>query len=87
MAVSLQRAVTSVRWSANPSGSGGGNEMDMETGHGSKECVICMNPVPLKPHSARMLTPCGHFFHEACLTRWMEVKMDCPTCRRPLPPV
>ncbi|GLI68171.1 hypothetical protein VaNZ11_012511 [Volvox africanus] len=65
----------------------GPDDADVETGHGSKECVICMNPVPLLPFNARMLTPCGHFFHERCLTRWMEVKMDCPTCRRPLPPV
>ncbi len=59
---------------------------DVETGHGSKECVICMSPVPLFPLNARMLTPCGHFFHQHCLTRWMEVKLDCPTCRRQLPP-
>lgn len=59
--------------------------VDVETGHGSRECVICMCPVPIVPLNARMVTPCGHFFHPHCLLRWMEVKMDCPTCRRPLP--
>lgn len=32
------------------------------------------------------VTPCDHFFHSGCLQRWMDVKMECPTCRRPLPP-
>ncbi len=36
--------------------------------------------------AARMLTPCNHFFHSKCLHRWMDVKMECPTCRRMLPP-
>lgn len=37
--------------------------------------------------SARHLqvTPCDHFFHNACMLRWMQVKLECPTCRRPLP--
>jgi hypothetical protein len=26
-------------------------------------------------------------FHAACLADWIEVKMECPTCRRPLPPM
>lgn len=32
------------------------------------------------------VTPCDHFFHSGCLQRWMDIKMECPTCRRPLPP-
>ncbi|XP_044501712.1 transmembrane E3 ubiquitin-protein ligase FLY2-like isoform X2 [Mangifera indica] len=34
----------------------------------------------------RQVTPCEHFFHSGCLQRWMDIKMECPTCRRPLPP-
>jgi len=33
-----------------------------------------------------MKTPCGHKFHIPCLLTWMEVKMECPTCRAALPP-
>ena len=33
-----------------------------------------------------MLTPCDHLFHEACLQRWMEHKLECPVCRATLPP-
>ena len=31
------------------------------------------------------IAPCGHVFHEACLQRWMAVKLECPTCRAALP--
>ena len=58
---------------------------DEETGHGSVECVICMNPVDVTRLKARMVAPCGHCFHPPCLQRWMEIKMECPVCRRPLP--
>lgn len=34
-----------------------------------------------------MNTPCNHKFHEECLTQWMEVKLECPTCRAALPPL
>ncbi|CAI5982722.1 unnamed protein product, partial [Closterium sp. NIES-65] len=55
---------------------------------GPADCVICMTPVPITSHSMdRMVTPCDHMFHTACLQRWMDIKMECPTCRRCLPPV
>eukprot|EP00930_Biecheleria_cincta_P085007 TRINITY_DN74427_c0_g1_i1.p1 TRINITY_DN74427_c0_g1~~TRINITY_DN74427_c0_g1_i1.p1 ORF type:complete len:528 (+),score=74.33 TRINITY_DN74427_c0_g1_i1:205-1584(+) len=50
------------------------------------ECVICM--VELSPEDgARVVTPCNHAFHKTCLEQWMEVKMECPTCRTELPPI
>lgn len=33
-----------------------------------------------------MVTPCQHLFHTKCLRRWLHIKLDCPTCRGPLPP-
>jgi len=33
-----------------------------------------------------LTTPCDHHFCRDCLTRWMETKMICPTCRQSLPP-
>uniref|UniRef100_A0A061R832 RING-type E3 ubiquitin transferase n=1 Tax=Tetraselmis sp. GSL018 TaxID=582737 RepID=A0A061R832_9CHLO len=59
---------------------------DIETGEASVECVICMTPVEVARPAARMVTPCNHYFHSTCLQRWMDVKMECPTCRRVLPP-
>ena len=34
-----------------------------------------------------MRTPCSHYFHRECLVNWVDVKMECPTCRAPLPPL
>lgn len=52
------------------------------------DCVICMAAVDTAERSSEcMVTPCDHFFHAGCLQRWMDIKMECPTCRRPLPPV
>ncbi|XP_022725145.1 DSC E3 ubiquitin ligase complex subunit 1-like [Durio zibethinus] len=50
------------------------------------DCVICMTAIDLTLRSSDfMVTPCGHFFHSGCLQRWMDIKMECPTCRRSLP--
>ncbi|XP_006853553.3 DSC E3 ubiquitin ligase complex subunit 1 isoform X1 [Amborella trichopoda] len=52
------------------------------------DCVICMTSIDVVQRSNEcMVTPCDHFFHSGCLQRWMDIKMECPTCRRPLPPV
>ena len=32
-----------------------------------------------------MQTPCNHSFHIVCLKKWMEVRMECPTCRQAIP--
>jgi len=48
------------------------------------DCVICMSAVVVNDRN-RMVTPCDHFFHSQCLLEWMEVKMECPTCRRVIP--
>lgn len=51
----------------------------------TRECCICMETVLL--HSSdRMVTPCGHYFHADCLTKWLEVRLECALCRRPVPP-
>ncbi|XP_044466757.1 transmembrane E3 ubiquitin-protein ligase FLY2-like [Mangifera indica] len=59
---------------------------DQATDH-STDCVICMTAIDLSQRiNDCMVTPCEHFFHSGCLQRWMDIKMECPTCRRPLPP-
>ncbi len=32
-----------------------------------------------------MKTPCNHRFHIGCLMEWSKIKLECPTCRKPLP--
>jgi hypothetical protein len=62
-------------------------ERDVELG-GDNPCPICYEDFhrDVAAHEV-MRTPCNHFFHTACLTRWMEQRMECPTCRARLPPL
>jgi len=54
----------------------------------NQECAICFanivenNKVNNKDY---MVTPCHHIFHTECLKHWMNIKMECPVCRSPLP--
>ncbi|KAK4342337.1 hypothetical protein RND71_038153 [Anisodus tanguticus] len=58
-----------------------------QNGNHATDCVICMTAIDITQRSNNcMVTPCDHFFHSGCLQRWMDIKMECPTCRRPLPP-
>ena len=34
-----------------------------------------------------MRTPCVHLFHNVCLEKWLDMKSECPYCRRELPPL
>ena len=52
---------------------------------GTVDCVVCMLPLDLDALEGRMLTPCGHCFHNECLERWMAIRQECPVCRRTLP--
>ncbi|KAH8739568.1 RING-H2 finger containing membrane associated protein [Cryptosporidium ryanae] len=55
-----------------------------------KQCVICMaNIIVLNNFESEMCgvcTPCDHIFHQKCLKQWMDIKLECPTCRRIIPP-
>ena len=51
-----------------------------------EDCVICMGSVEECDKSSHMITPCNHLFHGECLLQWMDVKMECPTCRAKIPP-
>merc|ERR1711904_291373 len=54
---------------------------------GPRDCVICMCEVSQEESTQHVVTPCEHHFHRACLEEWMNVKMECPTCRMELPPI
>jgi hypothetical protein len=53
------------------------------------ECVICQAPLPREQPGerppGRMVTPCGHWYHTDCLAPWLEIRLECPMCRMPLP--
>jgi hypothetical protein len=41
------------------------------------ECPVCYESI----ESGSTTTPCGHTYHEACLSKWLERSTNCPTCR------
>eukprot|EP00347_Sterkiella_histriomuscorum_P000980 403373792 len=32
-----------------------------------------------------MRTPCNHKYHVQCLTKWMDIRLECPSCRQQIP--
>jgi hypothetical protein len=38
-------------------------------------------PAPLQ------VTPCNHWAHPECMRRWLAIKLECPMCRQPVPPI
>ena len=51
------------------------------------DCAICMSAIDYNDPASFMVTPCHHAFHTDCLYKWMDVKLECPPCRAPLPDV
>lgn len=50
------------------------------------ECNICLSVID-SAQVRVMTTPCDHRFHNDCLTHWMSIKLQCPTCRAELPSI
>lgn len=50
-------------------------------------CAICMCNIDFSDKQSFMVAPCHHAFHTECLSQWMDVKLECPTCRSVLPDV
>ena len=46
------------------------------------ECTFCMDDI-LMDHG-RLALDCGHLFHSACVTAWIEKVKSCPVCRHPV---
>lgn len=46
------------------------------------DCCCCSDA--FGPDKEIKKTPCGHYFHEECLGRWLRVSTTCPICRKDL---
>lgn len=46
-------------------------------------CSVCLTEIQEKVET--ILIPCGHMFHEPCITKWLEMHNTCPVCRYELP--
>ena len=42
-------------------------------------CCVCLEPHEVGSVAARL--PCGHLFHESCVTSWLTRHCSCPVCR------
>lgn len=42
------------------------------------ECIICLSSL----ESDLLAAPCGHVYHENCLTTWVNVNKSCPLCKK-----
>jgi hypothetical protein len=63
-------------------------KIEMDEEFGVPECVVCMSEIDLKTDRKNtVITPCGHLFHTQCLSEWMNLRQECPLCRRELPPI
>ncbi len=47
------------------------------------ECSICL--MEINDGQNTILLPCGHMFHEDCVTKWLQIHNTCPLCRFELP--
>ncbi|KAK0400437.1 hypothetical protein QR680_015243 [Steinernema hermaphroditum] len=45
-------------------------------------CPICL--YELEGPRTVLETPCGHLYHEECITRWLQGSSNCPYCRAEL---
>ena len=63
-------------------------KIEVDEEFGVPECVVCMSEIDLKTDRKNtVITPCGHLFHQQCLGEWMNLRHECPLCRRELPPI
>lgn len=46
----------------------------------SGECAICLGEFA-EGERVRVLPPCGHGFHVACIDMWLGAHPSCPSCR------
>ena len=46
-------------------------------------CSICL--MDINEGQKTILLPCGHMFHDECVTKWLNIHNTCPLCRFELP--
>jgi len=47
-----------------------------------KDCPVCQEDLHAEDCTRRM--PCGHMYHQDCLSRWLHIHNSCPVCRAPI---
>ena len=47
-----------------------------------KDCLICMESLQIGEQTFKLI--CGHYYHNKCITQWLQTKSSCPHCRQHL---
>ncbi|KAG6404033.1 hypothetical protein SASPL_136269 [Salvia splendens] len=48
-------------------------------------CVICQENLNLVAQICKIVRlDCGHYYHQRCITHWLNVKNTCPLCQAPV---
>lgn len=50
-----------------------------------KETPLLIKKTSASKYVVLMQTPCRHKFHSKCLINWMNIKLECPLCKSPIP--
>ncbi|XP_038877426.1 E3 ubiquitin-protein ligase RNF126-like [Benincasa hispida] len=53
---------------------------DLPTVAGKDVCAVCIED--FLPDESGKQIPCGHVYHQSCLSSWLSVGDSCPLCRR-----
>jgi hypothetical protein len=49
--------------------------------HGEGVCAICIDGFEQQPGIVVVVTKCNHYYHEPCISKWLENKRECPMCK------
>ncbi|KAL6844934.1 hypothetical protein ACP4OV_025593 [Aristida adscensionis] len=79
----LEKAALEALPTVSFAGGGGGGEGAPEEEEERPECAICLAEFA-RGDEVRVLPPCGHAFHAACVDVWLLSCSTCPSCRRAL---
>lgn len=55
---------------------------DLQTVFTAGVCTVCLEPFDAGKGAKRM--PCGHLYHDTCISTWLAQDRSCPICRCPL---
>ncbi|CAN6269044.1 unnamed protein product [Urochloa humidicola] len=78
---SVLRKIPTVPYAASASSCGDEEAGGAAAEAGPEECAICLAEFE-EGEAVRVLPPCGHGFHAACIDKWLRAHSTCPSCRR-----
>lgn len=59
------------------------HKLKVPSGPTKGTCIVCYEDLMLAlPQELRLIVPCEHSFHDACLRKWLRISPTCPVCRQ-----